>query len=342
MGWISSAVNTVVNTVESATGQQGSAAGDPARDAAGRVEDAAHAAAQQAELAAADAAQVMGDLFGTAGSGVQGFGHHVGGRLAGTLGDWLTGVQGQGLPVPDGVDLRDLFELARDVGEVTARRLEDQAVRVAGRGVFDAGRQAAQAGRVPVQTGPAGGWSFVKDVLGDVQRGTTTRLRRVGTKFGARTGRPDPVQVFEAAAQRAGSDGTATWRTIQHAVCASDVAGVAAQIEAEQRRLVAALKRAGQRTGPATSGGARRPMRHRYSTSPTGMQLRGAVEHLAQAATRGGPPDPAAARALAEAAHAAARLAVLAAELRLWLALLARSARRAGPRVLLPLSIDGR
>jgi hypothetical protein len=257
------------------------------------------AAGDWTEEQAAKVEGVVDDATGAANEGAAdavGFVALVGDKLAQGVGHWVGG--GAELQLPGRPDIGRLFTLVGDVVRVTGAKVEGRVTDWLGNALVDLGKQ----GAARVAGGPAPVWADVKQVVESATE--TLRIKLIAGTLGRSTDTSQPGRTMT-----------------QLAVSADD----------ERRRQLAELRRALQTIEITQPGGKRGPVSPQlqlsYSNSIDGLALRRLSGELLARASGGAPtPNAEAVQHLALAATAAARAALLNAELLLWLASLKRVA----------------
>ena len=340
MGLLTQIVNDVVDAVDDATGQDDSAAGNAAEQQAANVEDTVDDAADAASGAASDAADLLTVVFGDSRDGATSFGRTIVTHIGEGVGAWLAGAtSAAGIPAPDHRDAAAVIGLVLDVVGVSERRIDDKVTRMIGDRAAGAIKDGAvRAGRA-VQGGPTGAWKDVKDALGGMEDHASSGLRRWGTKFGATLGSSPPSQAIGHAIDQAPDSPGALWTAIQGVLRDRKTGGtgglvsLAHRAEEEHRKMLAALRLAVRsleyKPPTASPSGFMPTLARRYSWTAGGAELRRlSATLLAYSRRVDFRPKAETAAYLADAVTAAARAAVLHAELLTWLDRLRRVAHR--------------
>lgn len=334
MGLLTQVVNEVVSTVENATGNEDSDAGNWAEKQAAHVEDTADKASEAAAEVASDPVNFLNSLLQTTESGAAAFGQNIATHLQSGVGNWLfANMENLGIQIPSRVDIAGFVSFVGAVLGITADRVEHRVVRLVGSGIVGWAKQsAAQFGDV-AGSGPAGIWGEIKEVIGGDVAGTASEVRRWAATLGVSLGTAPPHQAIDAVLRSASDTPASVWlgiKTVLHngqGRTAESIDSVARRAENEILHLIASLRSAGSPAGSGTSP-VYREFNRTWSRTIQGAELRRLTRTLLARSGGTSPLNREAARHVASSVNAAARAALLHAELLLWLTTVRRVARR--------------
>jgi hypothetical protein len=334
-------VGGVVNAVEDAAGQQGSETGNAIEQQAANVENALNEAAARTAAAANDAAGSLRVLVGAGKDEMADFTLLVGTHIRDGIASWLFGGSGSsGTPLPDQMRRRDIVGLARDVGSLTGRKIKAKATERFGTRVVGAAEQGVGYAGDVVTGGPIAAWRHIVAALGGANDDVMGRLRHSGSRAGVAMAKAPPAKVIGDTLRHTPERPGAFWRAIKAVLNDARSTGsgglerLAQRAGDEHRKLLAALRNAVQAAGtsPAPAGlpapGPTPALHRAFSDTIEGQELRLLIATLL-VRTRNGAvrPNAKVLRHLTDAAAAAARAAVLDAELLNWLETLHHATR---------------